>query len=92
MPQSLGKVLVHVVFGTKGRAPAIEAALRPALHAYLVGVVNGIGCRSIQVGGVADHVHALVSLGRTHSVAELVKAMKGSSSRWMARQAVVGFA
>ena len=92
MSQSLGRILVHVVFSTKDRRPIIAAAVRPALHAYLSGVVSNRDCRSIQIGGVSDHVHALVSLGRTHSVAELVHVAKGASSRWMAGQGVAGFA
>ncbi len=91
MAQSLGKVLVHVVFSTKGRRAVVDDRRQPALHAYLAGAVNSLGCRSIQIGGTADHVHALVSLGRAHSVAELVLVMKGSSSRWMHRAGCTGF-
>ena len=92
MPQSLGKVLVHVVFSTKHRLPTVDDAVRGGMHAYLAGSVNGIACRAIRIGGTADHVHALASLGRTVSVAELVHVMKGGSSRWMSRGGHEGFA
>lgn len=92
MSQSLGGVLVHVVFSTSHRRPLIDHPIRPVLHAYLTGVVNNGGCRSIQIGGTGDHLHALVSLGRTKSVADVVHVMKGNSSRWMIRNGVPGFA
>lgn len=92
MPQSLGKVLVHIVFSTKHRAPMLSAVVRGKVHTYLAGVVNGVDCRAVGIGGTSDHVHALVSLGRTRSVAQLVHAMKGGSSRWMGRAGHEAFA
>ena len=83
MAQSLGKVLVHVVFSTKNRRRIIGPESRGALHGYLAAVVRDIGCDSLRIGGTDDHVHALVSLARTRSVADLVQAMKGQSSKWM---------
>ena len=39
-----------------------------------------LGCHRVDVGGVADHVHVLVSLPATLSVADLVGQLKGVSS------------
>ena len=83
MAQSLGKVLVHVVFSTKNRQRIVGPESRGPLHGYLAVVVRDIGCDSLRIGGTDDHVHALVSLARTRSVADLVQAMKGQSSKWM---------
>jgi len=39
MPQSLSKILVHVVFSTKDRRPFLrDRPLRDELHAYLGGL------------------------------------------------------
>ncbi len=83
MPQSLSRILIHLIFSTKGREPFIPPETQPRLHAYLSGVLGNIGSPSLQVGGVADHVHLLFALGRTVSVAELVEEVKKASSRWM---------
>jgi hypothetical protein len=40
MPQSLAKILVHLIYSTKHREPTIEDAVRPHLHAYLVGILE----------------------------------------------------
>jgi REP element-mobilizing transposase RayT len=83
MPQSLSKVLVHIIFSTKHREPFIGPEIRPRLHAYLVGILDNLKSPSLQTGGVADHVHILFALGRTISQADLVEEVKKSSSKWM---------
>lgn len=83
MPQSLSRVLVHLVFSTKNREPTIAADIRPRLHGYMVGILDHMKSPSIQTGGVADHVHILFALGRTVSQAEIVEEVKKSSSKWM---------
>jgi REP element-mobilizing transposase RayT len=83
MPQSLSKVLVHLIFSTKNREPLIVPETRPRLHAYFVGILDNLKSPSLQTGGVADHVHILFALCRTISQAELVMELKKSSSKWM---------
>ena len=92
MPQSLAKVLVHLVFSTKNREPLIHATVRPDLHAYLIATLANLPCASLQTGGTVDHVHILFSLARTRTIAEVVEEVKKSSSRWMKRQGVPNFA
>ena len=91
MPQSLARVLVHLVFSTKNREPLIARDTRPALHAYLGGILDTLGCSPLRVGGTADHVHALFSLSRTRTIAEAVEEAKKASSKWMKQQAAADF-
>ena len=92
MPQSLSKVLVHLIFSTKHREPLIGPEVRSRLHAYLVGILDHLKSPSLQTGGVADHVHVLFVLGRTISQADLIEELKKSSSKWMkAEGGVPGF-
>ena len=42
MPQSLSKILLHVVFSTKERRPMLrDRAFREEMHRYLGGILNG---------------------------------------------------
>ncbi len=86
MPQSLACVLVHLVFSTKDRRPLITNAVRPQLHAYLVGILNNHGSPSLITNSVADHVHILFSMSRTVTIAKLVEELKTGSSCWMKTQ------
>jgi putative transposase len=59
---SLSSLHVHLVFGTKDRRPTITDALRPALHAYLGGIVRELCGKAIIVNGTDDHVHLLATI------------------------------
>jgi REP element-mobilizing transposase RayT len=84
MPQSLAKILLHTVFSTKDRRPFLrDQTTRPELHSYLGGILTNLGCQSIIIGGVEDHVHLLFMLSRTCTVADVVKELKRGSSIWL---------
>jgi REP element-mobilizing transposase RayT len=83
MPQSLSRVLVHLIFSTKNRDPALAPAIHAELYPYLAAVLNNDGCPSLRVGGVADHVHLLFGLSRTRTIADVVENVKTSSSKWI---------
>jgi putative transposase len=83
MPQSLARILVHLIFSTKNREPFLKPEIRTELHPYLADALCENGCPSLQVGGVEDHVHLLFGLSRTLTVAQLVESVKTSSSKWM---------
>ena len=92
MPQSLARVLFHVIFSTKHREALITPTLRPELHAYLAGTLERIHCTPILAGGPDDHVHVLVGLGRTISIADMVEQLKTGSSKWAKGNGVAAFA
>jgi REP element-mobilizing transposase RayT len=83
VPQSLASLHVHLVFSTKHREPLITPDLAPRLHGYLGGIARGANSPLVAVGGTADHVHLLVSLGRQTCVADLVRDLKANSSGWV---------
>ncbi len=86
MPQSLARIVIHVVFATKHRARVLTAAVRPALHAYLATVVRNTGCECYRAGGVEDHVHLAIRLHREVTTADLVRTLKTASSKWLKTQ------
>ncbi len=83
MPQSHASVMIHVVFSTANRAPLIPAEVKAELHRYLGGAAGELGCPALCVGGTNDHIHMLVRLGRTITIADFVKKVKVNSSAWM---------
>ena len=83
MPQSLSRILIHLVFSTRHRERVLTPAVQSELHPYLAGTLDHLDCPSLQVGGVEDHVHLFFGLSRTRSIAEVVEAVKTSSSTWI---------
>jgi putative transposase len=87
MPQSLANVLIHAVWSTKERFPFLtNKPLREELHRYLGGISARLDCPTLIVGGVADHVHILMRLARTITLADWVKEMKRASTVWLIEQ------
>jgi REP element-mobilizing transposase RayT len=83
MPQSLSKVIHHIIFSTKDREPWLESNLRPRMHSYLATICRDLGADFVRVGGVADHVHIVTTLPRTLSQAQLIEQIKKLSSKWI---------
>jgi REP element-mobilizing transposase RayT len=82
MPQSLAALYCHIVFSTKNREALIDEAIEPRLHAYIGGIVGERKGVLVAAGGIADHVHLLVSMSREWAVSDLVRDIKANSSRW----------
>lgn len=90
MPQSLIKIIVHVVFSTKDRRPLIPPDLEDELFAYITGIVRNNNAKLIIANGIADHVHLLISAGRL-DIPTLVGDIKRSTSLWMKKKGVKDF-
>lgn len=83
MPQSFAAMYVHVVFSTKNRAPLIKPDWSERLYEYIGGIVGNRGGKLLAAGGMPDHVHLLISLGRQWSIADLLRDVKAGSSKWV---------
>jgi len=84
MPQSLSRVVVHLVFSTKNRTPWLsDPAIREELFKYMGGILINIDCPAILINGVEDHVHVLCNLSRKLAIMNLVEAIKTEPSKWL---------
>ena len=80
---SLISVHVHCVWSTKNRDPSLHSKLRERLWSYLGGIARENKIKALAIGGAIDHVHIVVSLPATLSVAKMVQLLKGNSSKWI---------
>src|SRR5262245_19402 len=83
MPQSLSKIILHLIFSTREREPWLDQTIRPRIHAYLATICRDLGGDGLRVNGVADHVHIVTTLPRTLSPAAMIEQIKKESSRWI---------
>jgi putative transposase len=86
MADTFTQLLTHIVFSTKSRVPLLDREIRPRVFAYLGGIARQIGANALVVGGTADHVHILLELPATISVADALRLLKTNSSRWIHRR------
>ena len=86
MPQSLSKVIIHLVFSTKERTEWIDTTIQPKLHAYLATTARDQGWECYRVGGVEDHVHLALRQPRTGTLSDFVGHIKRTSTVWLQKQ------
>jgi putative transposase len=80
---SFVSVHIHCVWCTKNREPSLHSKVRERLWPYLGGIAHENKMKAIAIGGAADHVHILLSVPATISVAKTVQLLKGNSSKWI---------
>jgi len=85
VPHTFTQLHFHVVFSTKNRAPCLAPAIREQVWEYLGGVVRGEGGLVHRIGGIADHVHLLLTLRQTKTLADMMRTVKAVSSGWAAK-------
>jgi REP element-mobilizing transposase RayT len=73
----------HVVFSTKNRLRLIPQEIEQRVWTYIGGIARKHKMTALQVGGVEDHIHALVTAPATHAPSQIAQFLKGESSMWI---------
>src|SRR5690348_8331025 len=71
---------LHLVWGTWDRLPLLLPDYESRVYGCIQAECQHLKCELIAVGGIEDHIHVLVRMAPTVSVADLVKQLKGVSS------------
>jgi putative transposase len=74
------EVFLHIVWATWDRAPLLTREVRERVYLCMREEGARVKAEIIALGGIEDHVHVLLRLPATISIADLVKQLKGSSS------------
>ena len=83
MPQSFVCLTCHVIFSTKNREPLLLPEWVSRLYQYIGGTLRAKGSVLLAAGGMPDHIHLAVSLGKQSAIADMVRDIKANSSRWV---------
>ena len=83
MPHSFTHILIHYIFSTKNRQPFLADDIRQRVFSYMGGIARQNNIYPQIIGGVEDHVHMLVLLPKTLSIAKAIQLVKGGSSKWI---------
>ena len=74
---------MHCVWSTHQRESVLIPSVRERLWPYLGGIAREHEMKALAIGGVADHVHVLLSLPSKISTAKAMQLLKGNSSKWL---------
>jgi REP-associated tyrosine transposase len=86
MAQSFGPVYLHIVFSTRRRENILTKELHTEFARYATPISRDCKARLITAGGMPDHVHLLIDLGRETSVSTVSREIKAKSSAWLRKK------
>jgi putative transposase len=83
MANTYAQCFYHFVFSTKERARFIFPDIEDRVWSYIGGIAKSHKMSAIQVGGIEDHIHALLMAKPSWAPSEIAKLIKGESSKWI---------
>jgi len=83
MPKSYSSIWVHLVWKTRNGLPLLAKQFRYKLNSYIKKNAREHGFIVDTVNGIEDHLHCLARLLPNQRVSDLMKQVKGASSRWI---------
>lgn len=86
MAQSLTAIYCHITFSTKKRQPLIHDSISQSLHAYMASILKNMDSPAVIINSMPDHIHILLRMSKTRTMADLVEEIKKSSSKWIKMQ------
>ena len=73
----------HLLFSTKNRHPWIVPEIEDRVWSFIGGIARKHKITALQVGGVEDHIHALVTAPPTIAPFQIAQFLKGGASEWI---------
>jgi REP element-mobilizing transposase RayT len=83
MTRSYVNVWIHAVWAVKNREPLLKKSLRVSLFKHVHETVRKKEIYVDCINGIEDHTHVLFSLKSTQTIANVLKEIKGESSKWL---------
>ncbi len=77
-------IYVHIVFTTKNRFPFLNTMeLRKKVWKHIFENAKSKDIHIDMVNGYSDHCHILLSLKSSENISQILKLVKGESSKWI---------
>jgi REP element-mobilizing transposase RayT len=76
-------IWIHAVWATKNRYPYLSKKIRKNIFQHIRKNAHEKGIHLDVVNGYTDHVHCLISMNATQSIATILNLIKGESSHWI---------
>ncbi|MBL8877542.1 MAG: IS200/IS605 family transposase [Phycisphaerales bacterium] len=83
MPSAYTQNFYHTVFSTKRRAMLISPDLGERLYPFMGGILRDLRCTLLAINGMPDHVHLLIRYRADLSHSDMLRQIKGRSSKWI---------
>ena len=77
------QIIYHIVFSTKNREKVLTKENRERLFKYIWGFIKNHNHHLYRINGVEDHLHILMSLHPSTALADFIRQLKISSSKFI---------
>ena len=83
MANTYTQIYIQYVFAVQNRISLIKNEWKGELYKYMTGIINQHEHKLLSIGGMTDHIHALVSMHPKQAPSDLMYELKRSSSLWI---------
>ena len=77
------QIHIQFVFAVQNRESLIIESWRERLYKYMIAIIQNNRHKVLSIGGTSDHIHILVGMRPFQSVSDLMRDVKGCSSKWI---------
>ena len=83
MANTYTQIHIQAIFVVQNRESLIQKSWEGELYKYITGIIQNHDHKLLQINGMPDHVHVLFGMRPTQSISNLMKIIKGDSSKWI---------
>jgi REP element-mobilizing transposase RayT len=83
MADTYTQLYIHFVFAVQNRRSLIQPDWETKLYRYITGIVQNKSHKMININGMPDHLHMFIGFQPVDHMSELIKVVKGESSKWI---------
>jgi putative transposase len=89
MANTYTQIHIQMIFAVQNRVSIIKDTWKEELYRYITGIIQNQNHKVLAINGMPDHIHIFVGLRPTQSLSELMKDIKGDSSKWINQKGFV---
>ena len=89
MSNTFTQIHIQAVFSVQDWNCIIGKFWRGELYQYLTGIIQNNGHKVLAINGMPDHIHVFFGMRPIQSLSDLMKDVKGSSSKWINQKGFV---
>lgn len=89
MANTYTQLYIHFIFAVQNRTSLIQPDWEEELHKYITGIIQNKTHKMIAINSMPDHLHLFIGYQPNGAMSELIKVVKGESSKWIKNRGFV---
>lgn len=86
MANTYTQLYIQFVFAVQNRRSLIKPEWEEELYKYITGIIQNKSHKMIAINGMPDHLHLFIGFEPVDHMSELIKVVKGESTKWIKEQ------